>query len=165
MDPHVFFRNRVFRKKRPQICLICKHRRITNMHAHNFPFQDINSATLGKKRAVKRTGSRSRAKSRRPVFARCPLSPRGGSRNNTSERVSIGSAMTDHLGESMHILVTGAAGMIGRKLVERLAPPGRSYRRPLKITQVTLHDLVEPAAPEFAPFPVSNRCCRFRTSG
>ena len=51
----------------------------------------------------------------------------------------------------MHILVFGAAGMVGRKLTERLA--GRagsvSARSP-----ATLHDVVEPDPPAGAPFEV-----------
>src|SRR5215217_467530 len=51
----------------------------------------------------------------------------------------------------MHILVIGAAGMVGRKLVERLAADGRLGGR--EITRATLHDVVEPQAPA-APFHV-----------
>ena len=51
----------------------------------------------------------------------------------------------------MHILVIGAAGMVGRKLVERLAADGRLGGR--EITRATLHDVVEPQAPA-APFQV-----------
>ena len=63
----------------------------------------------------------------------------------------------------MHVLVTGAAGMIGRKLVERLAQDGRIGGH--EITRVTLHDLVEPAAPEFAPFPVATIAADFAETG
>jgi nucleoside-diphosphate-sugar epimerase len=45
----------------------------------------------------------------------------------------------------MHALITGAAGMIGRKLVERLARDGAPDGKPLD--QLTLVDVVEPAAP------------------
>lgn len=45
----------------------------------------------------------------------------------------------------MHILVLGAAGMVGRKLVERLARDGRLGKR--DITRMTLQDVVAPQAP------------------
>jgi D-erythronate 2-dehydrogenase len=45
----------------------------------------------------------------------------------------------------MHILITGAAGMIGRKLTERLARDGALDGAP--ITALTLVDVVAPAAP------------------
>jgi nucleoside-diphosphate-sugar epimerase len=45
-------------------------------------------------------------------------------------------------------LVIGAAGMIGRKLVERLAKDGG-------IDELVLHDVVPPQAPAAAPFKVS----------
>jgi D-erythronate 2-dehydrogenase len=45
----------------------------------------------------------------------------------------------------MHILMTGAAGMLGRKLVERLARDGALNGKP--ITALTLLDIVTPAAP------------------
>lgn len=52
----------------------------------------------------------------------------------------------------MHILVLGAAGMVGRKLVERLLRDGRLGNR--DITRLTLHDVVAPKMPEKAGFPV-----------
>jgi nucleoside-diphosphate-sugar epimerase len=51
----------------------------------------------------------------------------------------------------MHVLVIGAAGMVGRKLVERLSADGRLGGQ--DITRATLHDVVEPQAPA-APFHV-----------
>jgi D-erythronate 2-dehydrogenase len=45
----------------------------------------------------------------------------------------------------MHILITGAAGMIGRKLTERLTRDGALAGKP--ITALTLVDVVAPAAP------------------
>jgi nucleoside-diphosphate-sugar epimerase len=48
----------------------------------------------------------------------------------------------------MHILVTGAAGMIGRKLTERLVRDGGLGDRP--ISKLTLTDIVAPAQPGFA---------------
>ena len=45
----------------------------------------------------------------------------------------------------MHILITGAAGMIGRKLTERLVKDGGLNGKP--IDQLTLFDVVSPAKP------------------
>jgi nucleoside-diphosphate-sugar epimerase len=45
----------------------------------------------------------------------------------------------------MHILITGAAGMIGRKLTERLAKDGALNGKP--IDRMTLTDVVAPQAP------------------
>jgi nucleoside-diphosphate-sugar epimerase len=50
----------------------------------------------------------------------------------------------------VNVLVVGAAGMIGRKLLERLAREGALAGEP--IAQVTLHDVVPPAPPARAPF-------------
>jgi nucleoside-diphosphate-sugar epimerase len=50
------------------------------------------------------------------------------------------------------ILVVGAAGMIGRKLVERLAKDGSLAGQP--IAEVALHDVVPPQPPAHAPFPL-----------
>jgi D-erythronate 2-dehydrogenase len=47
--------------------------------------------------------------------------------------------------ESMHVLITGAAGMVGRKFVERLGSDPGALDRP--VTQLTLVDVVAPAAP------------------
>ncbi len=44
----------------------------------------------------------------------------------------------------MHILITGAAGMIGRKITERLLAQGHIGQR--EITKLTLHDVVPPDA-------------------
>ena len=52
----------------------------------------------------------------------------------------------------MHVLVLGAAGMVGRKLSERLLRDGRLGKD--DITRLTLHDVVAPAKPETARFPV-----------
>jgi nucleoside-diphosphate-sugar epimerase len=48
----------------------------------------------------------------------------------------------------MHVLITGAAGMIGRKLTERLASDGALNGVP--INRFTLIDIVAPAKPVFA---------------
>ena len=45
----------------------------------------------------------------------------------------------------MHILITGAAGMIGRKLTERLVKDGGLNGKPVEA--LTLLDVVAPAAP------------------
>jgi nucleoside-diphosphate-sugar epimerase len=55
----------------------------------------------------------------------------------------------------MHILITGAAGMIGRKLTERLVRDGRLGDKP--IARMTLQDIVEPAAPAGVRFAVVTR--------
>jgi D-erythronate 2-dehydrogenase len=52
----------------------------------------------------------------------------------------------------LHILVLGAAGMVGRKLSERLLRDGRLGRS--DITHLTLHDVVAPAKPEKSGFPI-----------
>jgi nucleoside-diphosphate-sugar epimerase len=48
----------------------------------------------------------------------------------------------------MHVLVTGAAGMIGRKLVERVSRDGHIGAR--AVTAFTLHDVATPSAPRSA---------------
>ncbi len=48
----------------------------------------------------------------------------------------------------MHVLITGAAGMIGRKLVDRLVADGSLGGRP--IAALTLLDIVAPSRPVFA---------------
>ena len=50
----------------------------------------------------------------------------------------------------MHILIIGAAGMVGRKLTERLAKDGHLGGK--TIERATLHDVIEPAVPAGAPF-------------
>jgi nucleoside-diphosphate-sugar epimerase len=53
----------------------------------------------------------------------------------------------------LHILVLGAAGMVGRKLTERLLRDGRLGKR--DITRMTLQDVVAPAKPANASIPIS----------
>jgi nucleoside-diphosphate-sugar epimerase len=53
----------------------------------------------------------------------------------------------------LHILVLGAAGMVGRKLVERLLRDGQLGHR--EITRMTLQDVVAPARPLDASIPIS----------
>jgi nucleoside-diphosphate-sugar epimerase len=48
----------------------------------------------------------------------------------------------------MHVLITGAAGMIGRKLTERLVKDGALAGRPIE--KLTLTDIVAPAKPSGA---------------
>jgi D-erythronate 2-dehydrogenase len=53
----------------------------------------------------------------------------------------------------MNILIIGGAGMVGRKLAERLAKDRALGGAP--IAGLTLHDIVPPDAPTGAPFPVA----------
>jgi nucleoside-diphosphate-sugar epimerase len=53
----------------------------------------------------------------------------------------------------MHILITGAAGMIGRKLTARLVTEGGLNGR--AISRMTLTDIVAPEAPAGARFPIA----------
>ncbi len=55
----------------------------------------------------------------------------------------------------MHVLVIGAAGMIGRKLVQRLARDPHIGGKPIE--RLTLQDVVEPEAPKGASFKVATR--------
>jgi nucleoside-diphosphate-sugar epimerase len=63
----------------------------------------------------------------------------------------------------LHILVLGAAGMVGRKLVERLLRDGRLGKA--DITKMTLHDVVAPAKPEKPGFPVDVHAGDFAVAG
>ena len=63
----------------------------------------------------------------------------------------------------MHILVIGAAGMVGRKLVERLARDGALGGRPIE--RATLHDLFEPQVPANAPFEARTLSSDFSEPG
>jgi len=53
----------------------------------------------------------------------------------------------------LHILILGAAGMVGRKLTDRLLADGRLATR--DITRMTLQDVVEPARPPHASIAMS----------
>jgi len=55
----------------------------------------------------------------------------------------------------MHVLVIGAAGMIGRKLVERLTREPKL--RGKTITKLTMQDVVPPQEPREKPFTVGTR--------
>ena len=63
----------------------------------------------------------------------------------------------------MHVLVLGAAGMVGRKLVDRLLRDGRLGKS--DITKLTLHDVVAPAKPEKAGFSVDVHAGDFAVPG
>src|SRR5690606_3044148 len=63
----------------------------------------------------------------------------------------------------MHILIIGAAGMVGRKLTERLVQDGALGGK--AITRATLHDIVEPPAPAGAPFAVKTLASDFSQPG
>ena len=63
----------------------------------------------------------------------------------------------------MHILVLGAAGMVGRKLVERLLRDGRLGSRDIK--RMTLQDVVAPATPAKPGFPVDIVAGDFAVAG
>ena len=63
----------------------------------------------------------------------------------------------------MHVLVLGAAGMVGRKLSERLLRDGRLGDK--DITRLTLHDVVAPARPEKPGFPVETATGDFAVPG
>ncbi|HEV3500258.1 MAG TPA: NAD-dependent epimerase, partial [Bradyrhizobium sp.] len=63
----------------------------------------------------------------------------------------------------MHILVLGAAGMLGRKLTDRLLRDGRLGKR--DVTRMTLQDVVAPAKPANASFPVGTVTCDFAVPG
>jgi nucleoside-diphosphate-sugar epimerase len=63
----------------------------------------------------------------------------------------------------MHILILGGAGMVGRKLGERLAREGRLGDR--EIAKLTLHDVVEPQAPADARFETRTLTSDFADPG
>jgi nucleoside-diphosphate-sugar epimerase len=63
----------------------------------------------------------------------------------------------------LHILVLGAAGMVGRKLTERLLRDGRLGDR--EITRMTLHDVVAATKPADASIPISIITSDFADSG
>ena len=63
----------------------------------------------------------------------------------------------------MHILIIGAAGMVGRKFFDRLATDRQLGGKP--VDKVTLHDVIEPAAPEKAPFATRTVASDFSQAG
>src|SRR5918998_930017 len=63
----------------------------------------------------------------------------------------------------MQVLILGAAGMVGRKLTERLVSGGRLGDKP--VTRLLLHDVIEPTAPQNAPFEVTTLTSDFSQPG
>ena len=63
----------------------------------------------------------------------------------------------------MHVLILGAAGMVGRKLSERLLKDGRLGNR--EISGMTLQDVVAPEKPAKAPMPVKVIASDFADAG
>ncbi len=63
----------------------------------------------------------------------------------------------------VHVLITGAAGMIGRKLTERLAKDGAINGKPIE--RLTLTDVVEPAKPANFSGAVDARVSDLASSG
>ena len=63
----------------------------------------------------------------------------------------------------MHILVLGAAGMVGRKFLERVAADGHIGGR--EVCKATLHDVVMPSAPTGATFACDWRASDFAMAG
>ena len=63
----------------------------------------------------------------------------------------------------MHVLILGAAGMVGRKLTERLLRDGRLGNR--EISGMTLQDVVAPEKPAKAPMPVKVIASDFADAG
>jgi len=63
----------------------------------------------------------------------------------------------------LHILVLGAAGMVGRKLTERLLRDGRLGSR--DIARMTLQDVVAPEQPANPGFAVDTVTCDFAVPG
>ena len=63
----------------------------------------------------------------------------------------------------MHVLIIGAAGMLGRKLTERLAQEGRLGKD--AIARMTLHDVIEPQAPKTMSFQAETLASDFSAPG
>jgi len=63
----------------------------------------------------------------------------------------------------MHILIIGAAGMVGRKLAKQLAKDRHLGGK--EITKATLHDVVEPTAPVGAQFSSTLMASDFSLTG
>ncbi|MBZ9935600.1 SDR family oxidoreductase [Mesorhizobium sp. BR1-1-16] len=63
----------------------------------------------------------------------------------------------------MHILIIGAAGMVGRKLTERLVADGGLGGQP--VDRLTLADVIEPASPAGFAGAVSTRVADLSTPG
>ena len=63
----------------------------------------------------------------------------------------------------MHVLILGAAGMIGRKLTDRIIADGTLAGR--KVTRLTLHDVVMPATPADAGIEIETFASDFSVPG
>lgn len=63
----------------------------------------------------------------------------------------------------MKILILGSAGMVGRKLIERLVEAGNLGGREISCT--ILHDVVQPLAPQQAPFAIETLTSDFSVGG
>jgi D-erythronate 2-dehydrogenase len=63
----------------------------------------------------------------------------------------------------MHILILGGAGMVGRKLAERLAKDNHLGGK--AITRLSLHDVVMPKSPDGMTFPVTCHASDFSLPG
>src|SRR5437016_1865400 len=63
----------------------------------------------------------------------------------------------------MHVLIIGAAGMVGRKLTDRLVADTSLGGR--VIERMTLIDIAAPQMPAHAPFPVAAEACDFAAPG
>src|SRR5262245_42300577 len=63
----------------------------------------------------------------------------------------------------MHVLILGAAGMVGRKLTERLVADQSLGRR--AIERMTLVDIVAPQVAARTPFPIAAEACDFAAPG
>ena len=63
----------------------------------------------------------------------------------------------------MHVLVTGAAGMIGRKLIDRLLRDGHLGER--AVTKLTLHDVVMPTKPAATAVAITAATSDFANEG
>jgi nucleoside-diphosphate-sugar epimerase len=63
----------------------------------------------------------------------------------------------------MHVLIIGAAGMVGQKLTRRLVQDGALGGKP--ITKATLHDVIEPPVPDGARFPATTLASDFSEAG
>lgn len=59
------------------------------------------------------------------------------------------------MSENIHVLITGAAGMIGQKLIARLTREPRIGGRPIE--RMTLVDIDAPSAPKDTPFKITAR--------
>jgi D-erythronate 2-dehydrogenase len=63
----------------------------------------------------------------------------------------------------MHLLVIGAAGMVGRKFLEKLAETGKLGGK--AVSEATLTDVVAPTGPAGAPFPSTTSAEDLSTPG